>query len=169
MKSVECRRERYEEEGEENDEDEDQDRDYASGMRWRFPRESEVDQLKEWAALLRCTSSTLVELTLENRYLCSGSFDDEIENGIDPGVTHPAEWGAFSIRESQKILFPVLSEKWPKLKQLKLVGMGEVEAVNQAVRHLEPRVQIEHSKAGIEIMAGDATPEQISTPREFYD
>lgn len=146
----------------------DMGREYDSCMRWKFPRESEVSLLKEWAALLRHCSSTLAVLTLENRYLCGRGYQNE-SIGINPGVTHPAEYGAFSIGQSRKFLFPVLSEEWPKLKKLTLIGMGEVEDVNQALRHLQPRVQIDQRLAGIEVMGGDATPDQISTPREFYD
>ena len=154
-----------------NDEEDSEDegeRKYDSCMRWKFPRESEVSLLKEWAALLRHCSSTLEVLTLENRYLCGRRYNDE-GLGINPGVTHPAKYGAFSIGQSRKILFPVLSGEWPKLRQLTLIGMGEVEDVKQALRHLRPQVEIEQRLAGIEMIGGDVTPEQISTPREFYD
>ncbi|KAK7225066.1 hypothetical protein V2G26_013069 [Clonostachys chloroleuca] len=152
-----------------NDEDED-DREFASGMRWRFPRESEVSVLEDWASLLRNTSTTLQSLTLENRYLCSSRYNDDRCHGsvIDPGNTHPAEYGAFSIRESQRVLFPELSNRrWRRLSNLKLIGMGTVEDVSQAVSHLEPRVDVEQRPAHIETMGGDATPEEISTPIEF--
>lgn len=146
----------------------DGDDDYASGMRWRFPREAEVSVLEEWAALLLHSSSTITELTLENRYLCGSGYTDW-DRKIDPGTTHPAEYGAYSIRESQRLLFPVLSREWPKLTTMTLVGMGNIEDVAQAVRHLEPRVQIEQQLASLHRIGGDATPEEISTPDHFYD
>uniref|UniRef100_A0A8H7N0L0 F-box domain-containing protein n=1 Tax=Bionectria ochroleuca TaxID=29856 RepID=A0A8H7N0L0_BIOOC len=153
---------------EDNNDDDDNDREYASGMRWRFPRESEVSVLEDWASLLRNTSTTLQSLTLENRYLCSYKIDRRHGSVIDPGNTHPAEYGAFSIRESQRALFPELSNRrWPRLSNLKLIGMGTVEDVNLAVSHLEPRVHVEQRPAYIENMGGDATPEEISTPIEF--
>ncbi|CAG9988154.1 unnamed protein product [Clonostachys byssicola] len=151
-------------------EDDENNREFASGMRWRFPRESEVSVLEDWASLLRNTSTTLQSLTLENRYLCSSSFNDDRCRGsvIDPGNTHPAEYGAFSIRESQRMLFPELANRrWRRLSNLKLIGMGTVEDVSQAVSHLEPRVHVEQRPAHIETMGGDATPEEISTPIEF--
>jgi len=157
-------------EDEENDGETDDRREYVSGMQWRFPRESEISVLGEWASLLRHTSSTLEELTLENRYLCSGNFsspDSKTLIRIDPGNTHPADYGAFSIRESQRALFPVLSDEWPKLKKLTLIGMGAVEDVTQAVCHFEPQVHIEQCCASIEVMEGSVTPDQISTPEEF--
>lgn len=141
---------------------------FVSGMRWGFPRESEVAVLADWADILRRCSKTLEEVTLENRYLCSYGFDNSVK--INPGVEHPAEYGAFSIQESHKALFPVLSsEDWPKLKKLSVVGMGKEEDAKRAVCHLEGKVEIEFRLAGTEDMGGDVTPEQISTPIEFYD
>jgi len=154
---------------EDEDEDEDdseQEREYVSGMRWEFPRESEAELLREWASLIRCTSSTLEDLTLENRFLCSYGFDD-LGLKIDPGNTEPAEYGAHSVRETQHALFPVLSGEWPKLKHLTLIGLGTIKDMTQEVCHLASRVRIEHRPAGIEIMKGDVTPEQISTPIYF--
>ncbi|CAH0055583.1 unnamed protein product [Clonostachys solani] len=146
----------------------DGDRNYASGMRWGFPRESEISVLEDWASILRNTSTTLQSLTLENRYLCSNRFERRPSFTIDPGNTHPADYGAFSIRESQRMLFPELSNRqWPQLSDLTLVGMGTVQDVNQAVSHLEPRVHVEQRPARIQIMEGDVTPEEISTPVEF--
>lgn len=160
----------YEDSDQDSDEDSEDDAEepkYASHMRWKFPRESEVSQLEEWAALLGSCSNTLEEVTLENQYLCGRRYDDDRD--IDPGVTHPAEYGAFSIRESQRLLFPVLLQEWPKLKKLVLIGMGKIEDVNQTVHHLEPRVHVEQRLAGRQTIAGDATPEQISTPSYFYE
>ncbi|VUC31636.1 unnamed protein product [Clonostachys rosea] len=152
----------------EDDGDEEDDRRYASGMRWEFPRESEISVLEDWASILQNTSTTLQSLTLENRYLCSHRFERSPDFVINPGNTHPAEYGAFSIRESQRLLFPELSNrKWPKLSQLTLVGMGTAEDVSQAVSHLEPRVHVEQRPARIAFMEGDVTPEEISTPVEF--
>jgi hypothetical protein len=143
------------------------EKEYASGMWWEFPRGAEVSVLEEWADLLRRTSSTLEELTLENRYLCSSDFGDKISVKIVPTNTHPADFGAWSIRESQRVLFPVLSGEYLRLKRLILIGMGAVEDVTQAVCHLEPRVHVEQHLAGIEHMGGDVTPMEIATPVEF--
>ncbi|CAH0025674.1 unnamed protein product [Clonostachys rhizophaga] len=158
-----------EDNNDEDDNDEDDNRrEYASGMRWRFPRESEVSVLEDWASILQNTWKTLQSLTLENRYLCSYNFDRRYDSVIDPGNTHPADYGAFSIRESQRVLFPELSNRrWPRLSNLTLIGMGTVEDVSQAVSHLEPRVHVEQRPAHTETMGGDATPEEISTPIEF--
>jgi hypothetical protein len=150
------------------DDDDWQPTEYASGMRWKFPREAEVQVLEEWATLLRNCSNKLVELTIENRYLVSFDLNGR-DLMIKPGVTDPADWGAFSIQESQRVLFPVLSGTWPKLEKLTMVGLGEVEDVAQAVSHLEPRVRIEQRFALLERMGGDVTPENVSTPSEFYD
>lgn len=82
----------------------------------------------------------------------------------------PPEFGAFSVQECQKALFPVLSsEEWPRLEKLVLVGMGKEEDVNRAVAHLEGKVEIKLRLAGVQEMGGDATPMQISTPIEFYE
>jgi hypothetical protein len=149
-----------------NESDEEYEREYASGMRWRFPRESEVAVLEDWSLLLRHTSKTLRELTLENRYLCS--YNLCVGGVVNPDDTHPADYGAFSIRECQRMLFPeFLSQEWPKLEKLTLVGMGTIEGVSLAVSHLEPQVHIEQRPATIETMVGDATPEKISTPVEL--
>jgi hypothetical protein len=153
-------------EDEDDDEDSDYEREYVSGMSWEFPRESESAVLQEWASLLRHTSSTLEELTLENRFLCSHGFDD-LSLQIDPGNSHPADYGAYSVKQTQEALFPVLSEDWPKLKRLTLIGIGKVEAVTGAVCHLESQVHIEQRPAGIELIKGNVTPEQISTPVYF--
>jgi hypothetical protein len=140
---------------------------FASKMRWKFPREAEVKQLEEWAALLKSCSNTLEEATLENRYLCGGSYKDDRD--IDPGGTHPADYGAFSIRESQRLLFPALSLEWPKLEKLVLIGMGRVDDIHQAVQRLEPRVQVEQRLAGHQVIAGDCTPDEITTPQRFRE
>jgi len=121
--------------------------------------------LEEWATLLEHSSNTLEEVTLENRYLCS----ERLDRGLNPGVTDPAEWGAYSIRKSQNYLFPVFAKGWPKLKKLTLTGMGTPEEVAEAVKHLEPKVEIKQSLAMSEEIQGDATPMQVSTPQEFYD
>ncbi|KAI9147638.1 hypothetical protein HJFPF1_12667 [Paramyrothecium foliicola] len=139
---------------------------FVSGMRWRFPRESEVAVLQDWASLIHHSSKSLRSLTLENRYLCGHGFERDLI--IDPGNTHPDDYGVFSIRESQRFLFPEFSNnEWPQLKKLTLVGMGKAEDVERAVLHLEPQVHVEQRPARIEIMEGDVTPEQISTPMEF--
>ncbi|TVY76020.1 hypothetical protein LSUE1_G009113 [Lachnellula suecica] len=154
----------------ESDAESDGEKEYASGMWWEFPRHAEVSVLEEWADLVSHTSSTLEELTLENRYLCAdgrSGLEDKQSTKKDTANTHPADFGAWSIRESQRILFPVLAEGFPKLEKLALIGMGAVEDVTQAVCHLEPRVQIVQGLAGIEHLGGDVTPMQISTPVEF--
>jgi hypothetical protein len=135
-------------------------------MRWEFPRESESAVLDEWTHLLRHTTSTLEELILENRFLCRHGFDD-LSPQIDPGNSHPADYGAYSFKETQEALFPVLSEDWPMLKNLSLIGIGKVEDVTREICHLESRVHIEQYPAGIELMKGDVKPEQISTPVYF--
>lgn len=156
--------------GDDDDESDISENEYVSGMRWPFPREGEINVLEEWASLLQHTSTTLKALTLENRYLCSYGWHNEKYQFIEPGKTHPAGYGANSIRESQRILFPMLSShEWPRLKQLTLVGMGTPEAVNQVVAHLTDRVHIEQRSARFQIMTGDATPEDISTPIEFNE
>lgn len=43
--------------------------DEASGLRWPFERDNDRAVLKDWADFLRHVSDTLVELTLEDRYL----------------------------------------------------------------------------------------------------
>jgi hypothetical protein len=86
-----------------SDEDEDGWPDYASGMGWKFPREAEVSVLEEWAALLLHSSSTITELTLENRYLCGSDYTDW-DRQINLVTTHPAEYGAYSIRERKASL-----------------------------------------------------------------
>ena len=69
----------------------------ANGMRWRFPRETEVEVLKDWALLMRHTSNTLEELTLENRYLVGGGYDVdrslEIAGETDNRSRHDAPCG----------------------------------------------------------------------------
>lgn len=142
--------------------------DYASGMRWPFPREAELDVLKEWQMLLQHTAGTLRKVTLENRFLCSYGFEKGADDTIDPGNKHPVDFGAFSIRESQRVLFPELEKQaWPRPEELTLVGMGDLDVANVAVAHMKDRVRVEQRLATIETMGGDATPEQISTPVEF--
>jgi len=115
--------------------------------------------------LLEHSSDTLEEVTLENRYLCG----KRLGRKVNPGVTDPAEWGAWSIRESQKYLFPVFAKEWPKLKKLTLTGMGITEEVTEAMKHLAPRVEIEQRLAMTEEIGGFATPQQISTPVDLFD
>jgi len=103
-------------------------------------------------------------VTLENRYLCHDG-----PKIVNPGVTDPDEWGQWSTQESQKHLFPVLAKDWPKLRKMTLVGMGMAEEVAEAVKHLEPRVEIEQRLASTQDIGGDVTPMQIDTPVEFYD
>lgn len=152
------------------DRSDDEDQEYASGMRWPFPREGEIDVLEEWARLLRHISKTLRSLTLENRYLCSYSWQKYESEFIEPGNGHPDDYGAVSIQQSQRVLFPILfNESWPELKELKLVGMGTADAVGDSVAHLKDRVRIEQLPARFQLMGGDVTPEEISTPYEFLD
>jgi hypothetical protein len=153
------------------DNDNDNDDDYPSGMRWPFPRQGERDVLREWALLLRHTSPTLKALTLENRYLCSYGWQNVDDKFIEPGKTHPAEYGAHSIRESQHVLFPLfLNQEWPNLKQLTLVGMGTPESIDQSLIHLKDRVDVEvRPAARFQVMMGDATPEEVNTPIEFMN
>lgn len=162
--------------GDDDDDDNNEFRrpEYASGMRWSFPRETEVEVLHDWATLLQRASSTLTRVTLENRYLRGERYNGGIrerDEKINPGETHPAEWCAFSIRESQRILFPLFAsnEDWPKLEELTLVGMGETEFVAHTFRHLEPRVRIIQQLASTQDIGGSITPEEISTPKEFRD
>jgi len=149
------------------DDEEEDDRAFVSGMRWKFPRDAEKLVLKEWARLLKTCSNTLESLTLENRYLCGPTFEEVAS--IDPGVTDPADYGLFSLRETKRILLPVLGKEWPKLQNLNLIGMGATEEIDEVVKHLLPRVKIVHLAAGVQIMQGDATPEEIGTPVEFHE
>lgn len=151
-----------------SDSDWEDEKEYASGMRWGFPRQAEVNVLEEWAMLLRHTSKTLRALTLENRYLCGASWQDYDSEFIVPGDGHAAGYGTVSIRESQRLLFPVLfNQEWPGLEELSLVEMGSREEVDGAIAHLKGRVRVEQRPARFQIMMGDVTPEEISTPVEF--
>jgi hypothetical protein len=146
-------------------------REYASGMSWAFPRNSEAMVFRQWASLLSHSSKTLANVILENRYLTSHPPPELADKPINPGVTHPVTYGAHSIQKSHEILFPVFDDKdlWPDLKTLTLIGMGPEQYVSETFRHLEPQVQIEQRLATVEKMEGDATPAQITTPVEFLN
>ncbi|CAG8978143.1 hypothetical protein HYALB_00013026 [Hymenoscyphus albidus] len=140
---------------------------FASGMPWEFPRNSEVAVLNAWAKMLQRCSETLEEVTLENRYLCCNDLNPSAR--IQPGGIDPLEYGAYSIQQSQEILFPVFSSQdWPKLKRLTWIGMGEQEEVRRATSYPDERVEIEVHLAAIQQMYGDVTPIQVSTPMEFH-
>ena len=155
-------------EDEDSDSEWEDEEEYASGMRWGFPRQAEVDVLQEWAMLLRHTSKTLRAVTLENRYLCGAIWQDYDGEFITPGDRHVARYGTVSIRESQRLLFPVLfAQEWPVLEELTLVEMGSSNEVDGATAHLKDRVRVEQRPARFQIMMGDVTPEEVSTPVEF--
>ncbi|KAH8172542.1 F-box [Sarocladium implicatum] len=158
-------------EGEENGEESDADSEeseYVSGMRWAFPRRGELKVLAEWAKLLQHTSETIQSLTLENRFLCGHSWMYYDSDFIEPGKTHPDDYGSVSIAASQRILLPVLQgQDWPELKELTLVGMGSSADNVLPLAHLKDRVNVHQLPSRWQLMTGDATPEEVSVPYEF--
>lgn len=89
------------------------DRD-VTGLRWDFDHDGDRMVLEDWGHLLPRVSGTLVELTLEDRYLTRSYSDDE----RDP------TWGEESSQRFREVLVPILAKQnWPKLEQLTLIGL----------------------------------------------
>ena len=55
------------------------------------------------------------------------------------------------------------------LEELTLIGMGKEEVLAEKLEALGEEVEIEYRLADITNMRGDATPDQVATPAEFWE
>lgn len=88
---------------------------------------------------------------------------------IDPKENEhgdPQAWGGPSSERLRKILLPASADQaWPNLQKLTLIGLDvRDEKVKNAdrLKHLQPRIQIEHQFGGVMLFNNDATPVHIS-------
>lgn len=147
-------------------------------LRWNFDYENDRAVLSEWAVMLSNVSKTLVELTLEDRYLASpstlqgrGTISPGVEEGDDP-----MEWGEGSRRRFGEIVLPVLtSEEWPKLQRLVLSGVVLNEAKGRDGK-LNRMLSLQRTRSIMEIERGRFarfndvdTPIDISPPESLFE
>ena len=140
---------------------------------WNFDYENDRAVLSEWAVMLSHVSETLVELTLEDRYLASPSTLERRKT-ISPGVEEgddPMEWGEGSRRRFSEIVLPVLtSEEWPKLQRLVLAGVVLNEAkgrdgkLNRMLSLLRTRCIVKIEPGRFARFTDEVTPIDISPP-----
>ena len=146
-------------------------------LRWDFDYENDRAVLSDWAMLLPHVSSTLEELTLEDRYLVS-AHNSKVREPISPGDgegNDPREWGEGSRKRFGEIVLPVLnSEEWPNLERLILSGVVLDEAkesdekVKKYLRNLQSRLDVEIWPGSCVRFNDESTPIEISPPESPF-
>ena len=125
------------------------------------------------AAVLPHVSATLVELTLEDRYLVL-KYNPELRGTVSHGDgegNDPKGWGEGSSKRFGEIVLPVLdNQEWPKLQRLILTGVvldkakEYDEKVKRYVSNLHSRLHVEVRPGGTVEFTDDVTSFGISPP-----
>ena len=149
----------------------------VTNLRWDFDYENDRAVLSDWAMLLPHVSSTLEELTLEDRYLGS-VYNPKVREPISPGDgegNDPREWGEGSRKRFGEIILPVLnSQEWPKLQRLILTGVvldgtkESDEKVKRYLRNLHSRLDVEIWPGRFVEFSDEVTPIEISPPESPF-
>lgn len=142
-------------------------------LQWDFDYENDRAVLSEWAVVLSHVSKTLVELTLEDRYLAQSYalMDcDAVRPGVEEG-DDPMEWGEGSRRRFEEIVMLVLNnEEWPRLQRLVLVGVvlneakGRFGKLNRMLSLLHTGSVVAIQPARFARFIHEQTPIEISPP-----